>query len=116
MLPRQPDIGACVYNLPDFQTVLKLDPNCKEAKDAIDAIGGPNVTNNGLLQVGPHLHNPRPEDPLSEAETPMPSDSEDYKHKGSGEPCSAYNHDGCKDGARCKKNHGPDKKSVRDEL
>ena len=59
---------ACLRSS-DFQTVLKLDPNCKEARDAIDAIGGPNVTKNGLRQVGPHLHFPHPDDPLSEAET-----------------------------------------------
>ena len=107
---------ASVSLLADFQTVLKLDPECQEARDAIDAIGGPNVKDNGFKQVGPHLWKPRPEDPLSEDETPVPSDSEDYKHKGSGEPCSEYNHDGCKDGNACKKNHGPDSKSVRDDL
>lgn len=44
------------------------------------------------------------------------SDSEDYKHKGSGTPCRFHNRRGCTQGARCRFSHAPDPKSVRDEL
>ncbi|KAI0367861.1 hypothetical protein BV20DRAFT_1023528 [Pilatotrama ljubarskyi] len=44
------------------------------------------------------------------------SDSEDFKHRGNGTPCRFYNHDGCKNGKRCRFRHAPDDKSVRDEL
>ncbi|CDO77835.1 hypothetical protein BN946_scf184714.g10 [Trametes cinnabarina] len=44
------------------------------------------------------------------------SDSEDFRHTGNHIPCKHYNHEGCTRGTRCRFNHAPDAKSVRDEL
>ncbi|PIL32506.1 transporter [Ganoderma sinense ZZ0214-1] len=46
------------------------------------------------------------------------SDSEDFAHPGTGLACKDYNtsDSGCRNGATCRSNHGPDLKSVRDDL
>ena len=59
---------------------------------------------------------PQPFDPPSDLETPVPSDSEDYKHEGNGIPCRHYNREGCKLGKQCNFKHAPDNRSVRDDL
>ena len=46
------------------------------------------------------------------------SDSEDFAHAGSGLACRDYNTNdaGCRNETACRSSHGPDLKSVRDEL
>jgi hypothetical protein len=44
------------------------------------------------------------------------SDSSDCNHVGNGVACRFYNHNGCEKGEACAFSHGPDEKSVRDDL
>jgi hypothetical protein len=53
---------------------------------------------------------------LAEPDTPYLSETSDFEHDGNGIPCRFYNHDGCKRGTACKFKHGPDHRSVRDNL
>jgi hypothetical protein len=52
----------------------------------------------------------------SDAETPCPSDSEDYHRIGNNIPCRHYNNDGCARGDDCLYKHAADNRSVRDGL
>ncbi|KAK0491998.1 hypothetical protein EDD18DRAFT_1358419 [Armillaria luteobubalina] len=52
--------------------------------------------------------------PLNFPAKPLPLDSD--KHEGNGQPCRAYNHDGCSQGRKCKFRHSPEDHTTRDEL
>ncbi|KAK0190084.1 hypothetical protein F5146DRAFT_1225026 [Armillaria mellea] len=52
--------------------------------------------------------------PLNLPGKPLQLDS--GKHEGNGQPCRAYNHDGCSQGSKCKFRHSPEDHTTRDEL
>ncbi|KAK0213833.1 hypothetical protein IW262DRAFT_1467176 [Armillaria fumosa] len=52
--------------------------------------------------------------PLNFPGKPLQLDSD--KHEGNGQPCRAYNHDGCSQGSKCKFRHSPEDHTTRDEL
>ncbi|SJL08883.1 uncharacterized protein ARMOST_12255 [Armillaria ostoyae] len=44
------------------------------------------------------------------------SDSSDFEHEGNGEPCRAYNNEGCSQGSKCALKHSPEEDTTRDQL
>ncbi|PBK64713.1 hypothetical protein ARMSODRAFT_918191 [Armillaria solidipes] len=52
--------------------------------------------------------------PLNYPGKPLQSDPD--KHEGNGQPCRAYNHDGCSQGSKCRFRHSPEDHTTRDEL
>ncbi|KDQ59515.1 hypothetical protein JAAARDRAFT_56530 [Jaapia argillacea MUCL 33604] len=103
----------------DFEAVLRLDPNCEQAKVERDIV-------QELWEIGEGTENGNTtsddEDPRldtekdDEWEEETASDSSDCNHEGNHIPCRFYNHDGCNRGASCAFSHAPDEKSVRDLL
>ncbi|KAK0449023.1 uncharacterized protein EV420DRAFT_1565514 [Desarmillaria tabescens] len=56
--------------------------------------------------------------PLDVPGKPLQSDSDtsDYEHEGNGQPCRAYNRDGCSQGSKCTFRHSAEEHTTRDEL
>ena len=100
-----------------MEDVLNADPRCEEAietKREIYAVGGQYQQ---AKEIKPgEERDPRPEEPSSPLNTPVPSDSEDYAHLGNGIPCRDYNGEGCDLGAKCEFKHAADNKSLRDDV
>ena len=103
--------------------MLQVDDSIEEARAAVLSISQdptpqvPSVDEEDFNEYGDEeMRRPHAGSPPDTAETPVPSDSEDYKHNGNGIPCRFYNHDGCRAGASCKFKHAPDRRSVRDDL
>ncbi|KAJ7084840.1 hypothetical protein B0H15DRAFT_847785 [Mycena belliarum] len=121
----------------DFETVIREDPNCAEAKAELAAVNlllceidGEQLEDNSDESTDYEFPAPDtpPRDPLpmwlasaSDSEDSSDSDSgdihEDSEHVGNGIPCKHHNRKplGCAKGASCVYSHAPDARSVPDK-
>ncbi|KAI0660128.1 hypothetical protein C8Q70DRAFT_75804 [Cubamyces menziesii] len=101
----------------DLQRLLQLDRSNQMARSELTAVRQAKAKECSYDWPGDESlkdnKNATAEEPLELEEE---SDSEDFKHMPNASPCKAYNHDGCPQGTNCRFRHGPDGKSVRDEL
>ncbi|KAI0311175.1 hypothetical protein OF83DRAFT_1177837 [Amylostereum chailletii] len=100
----------------DFSLVLQQDPTLAEARaelretrERLAAGEGEDTSGTESDDAYPHLDHPQ-------MEIASASDSSDFEHEGDGEPCRAYNHEGCEEGRDCPRSHAPDIESIRDKL
>lgn len=124
---------SIVHHITDFEDVLRLDPNCAEAKEELASTRGVLAQRHKIRHSKGRYDGdisdeeedrnawmvdasarPTLQDP--DMETPFESDTDDLWHEGNGVPCRYYNHDGCKLGTACRSKHAPDNRSVRDHL
>ncbi|KAJ7144968.1 hypothetical protein C8R43DRAFT_829481, partial [Mycena crocata] len=115
----------------DFETILREDPNCAEAKTELVAVqrirefyggseAGTGSTTN--YEYPAPSHPPLPVLPMwhlaeSDSEDSSGSESdEDVDHVGNGIPCKHHNRkpDGCAKGASCVYSHAEDARSMQD--
>lgn len=113
----QPDVYLHVHvHLLDFENVLKLDPNCNEARAELAIVRQLWESGEGDETGFSSSEDESPRPGYAPEDDGCVSDSSDYHHEGNGIPCRFYNHGGCNKGTVCAFSHAPDGKSIRDDL
>ncbi|KAJ6583299.1 hypothetical protein B0H10DRAFT_1890149 [Mycena sp. CBHHK59/15] len=97
----------------DFESVLKLAEDNESAKAALTELRTISLDEDAA-DVAVDYEIPTVD--ADKLEVDSGSDTSDANHTGNGVPCLFYNHQGCARGSTCKFSHGPDEKSVRDDL
>lgn len=109
----------------DLVIVLRQDPSCAEAERELESLSAAlrdvkdeDYDADDAGHTAEEMGMPFPDDPYLDGaeDTPWLSETSDFEHKGNAIPCRFYNHDGCKNGPKCKFSHAPDSRSVRDKL
>ncbi len=119
--PKRIDFRACAKLAPEDPQFQKEIVQTRKESDQRRATGAPDL----YEADDPQYLSDDDSDDCSDFDPPLDypprhihtdSDSSGFEHERNGEPCRAYNHEGCSQGSKCALKHSPEEGTTRDKL